>query len=513
MFTGRPAKLFEENNIDWAPNIKLGHIEEILENVRSLGSYGEKFVARILHPQDHRKRDADEDQNTGSKKFRLDRSESRDGCSTSDKSLLQSTTPLLDGSVTGVGVFNMPCSSLNARDPLASGIDDDGEAIIVEVDVQISEGDRMEMAVQTELLGSELTQSVSENANLKSQNADLVAKNNRLEIDNTLLRDELMKIKADFKKITLCKEDLENNDLKVKFYTGLPTFALLMHIFNLVECKVNTSHRNALPKFSEFLLVLIRLRLGLLEQDLAYRFNISQSTVNGVCDKWLPVMSASLNKLLVWPERDALLKTMPLCFNEAFGTRVAVIINCLEVLVDRGNTLLSKSREKHHKTVNFIIGSTHQGAICFISSALEGYTADQCIVGNCDFLNKLSVGDVVLTDPNVPVSDENGFYKAKLEIPTYTKGKCQLPCETVNQTKTIGKVRFHVEEMKCRLRRKFRILERIMPVSYLSPRTEGEAPHIDHIVKVCCALANFCLPNSEPSTDGNVKFVKMSKVI
>ena len=41
-----------------------------------------------------------------------------------------------------------------------------------------------------------------------------------------------------------------------------------------------------LPPIKEFFLVMVRLRLGLMEQDIAYQFNISQSTVSRIIT-WL----------------------------------------------------------------------------------------------------------------------------------------------------------------------------------------------------------------------------------
>ena len=51
----------------------------------------------------------------------------------------------------------------------------------------------------------------------------------------------------------------------------------------------------------EFLLVFMRLRLGLLEQDLAQRFCVSVSTVSRVLITWYNVLAANLKHLIVWP--------------------------------------------------------------------------------------------------------------------------------------------------------------------------------------------------------------------
>ncbi|KAL1477445.1 hypothetical protein MTO96_035733 [Rhipicephalus appendiculatus] len=50
----------------------------------------------------------------------------------------------------------------------------------------------------------------------------------------------------------------EDND-KVCFYTGLPSFAVLMAVFHMIEHRVSHSINNVLSKFEEMMLFLMRL--------------------------------------------------------------------------------------------------------------------------------------------------------------------------------------------------------------------------------------------------------------
>lgn len=70
------------------------------------------------------------------------------------------------------------------------------------------------------------------------------------------------------------------DDESVKLYTGLSSYAVLMIVFEFVASAVPDHHRSKLPKFSQFLMVLMKLRLNLLDSDLARRFGVSQSTVS-----------------------------------------------------------------------------------------------------------------------------------------------------------------------------------------------------------------------------------------
>ena len=81
----------------------------------------------------------------------------------------------------------------------------------------------------------------------------------------------------------------QGSNADINFYTGLPTFGVFMCIYRYIEpllgqlrlCRTDVcvhSKRSykpvprALQPIDELFLVLVRLRLGLLEQDLAHRF-------------------------------------------------------------------------------------------------------------------------------------------------------------------------------------------------------------------------------------------------
>ena len=63
----------------------------------------------------------------------------------------------------------------------------------------------------------------------------------------------------------------------MKFYTGLPSFTVLMAIFNFITTHGSTSRTYS---FREYIAVLMKLRLSLYDQDITYRFGIHQSNVS-----------------------------------------------------------------------------------------------------------------------------------------------------------------------------------------------------------------------------------------
>lgn len=89
-------------------------------------------------------------------------------------------------------------------------------------------------------------------------------------------------------------------------------------------------------------MVLMKLRLNLPFKDLAYRFkNISVSTISRTFSAWMIAMHIRLSPLILWPEREALWATMPLCFQYSFGKKITVIIDCFEFFIDRPSNLLA----------------------------------------------------------------------------------------------------------------------------------------------------------------------------
>ena len=105
---------------------------------------------------------------------------------------------------------------------------------------------------------------------------------------------------------------LTDGDTKIKYYTGLPSFPVLMALFNFVGGSVEVTNRSALSLFQQLMLVLMKLRINFGDQDLAFRFGVNQSTISRCISKWVNVLYVHLKPLIKWPERDQLLKTMPM---------------------------------------------------------------------------------------------------------------------------------------------------------------------------------------------------------
>ena len=76
--------------------------------------------------------------------------------------------------------------------------------------------------------------------------------------------------------------------------------------------------KRSLTPEEEFFLVFVRLRLGLLEEDLAFRACISQSNLSRIIITWLDFLHAKLRSLPIWPSGSSVNKTMPSAFKQIY---------------------------------------------------------------------------------------------------------------------------------------------------------------------------------------------------
>lgn len=309
----------------------------------------------------------------------------------------------------------------------------------------------------------------------------------RLLNENYALKQELQQVK-------LNESSFENNDEKVKYYTGLPNFIMLMTIFDFVKDYIPKQRVNSeLSQFERLIMTLMRLKLNFPVQYLAYQFNTSTSTVSRTFTTMIHILFVRFKYLLYWPKREELRQTMPLEFCKSFGQKTAVIIDCFEIFIQRPKNLLARAQTwssyKHTDTVKFLIGITPQGSISFLSKAWGGRASDKFITENCGNLGKLLPGDLVLADRGFDIADSVGMCCAQVNIPAFTKGKAQLSAIDVETTRKIAHVRIHVERVIGLVRNKYTILQDRLPVDFLI--CEEGLPVVDKIATVACALTNM----------------------
>ena len=84
----------------------------------------------------------------------------------------------------------------------------------------------------------------------------------------------------------------------MRFFTGLPGFDVLKATFSFISLFI-ARRSKSLSLFEEFIMVLMKLRLNVPLQDLAYRFGISLSTVSRTFSTWLTVMMMMMMMMIM----------------------------------------------------------------------------------------------------------------------------------------------------------------------------------------------------------------------
>ena len=130
-------------------------------------------------------------------------------------------------------------------------------------------------------------------------------------------------------------ETILKNDNKVQFYTGFPSRQHLNICFDFLGPSVtclqywgskNTvrqkerkcGRRRKLSPLEEFVITLMRLRLGLFEEDLGDRFCVHPSTISRVFITWVNFMYHKFKEIPLWPTRPQIQLHMPDCFRSKY---------------------------------------------------------------------------------------------------------------------------------------------------------------------------------------------------
>lgn len=172
-----------------------------------------------------------------------------------------------------------------------------------------------------------------------------------------------------------------HDDTKVRFYTGFENKCRLQIFLSFIIEGYNLSKQNnksrrptgrprALDTENEIFVVLCRLRLGLVAYDLAYRFQVSESTINNIWHFWLNFLSLYLVQVPIWPSRLTVNKFMPEAFrNEYPSTRV--ILDCTKLFIENPTEFRVQSDTyssyKSHNTAKGLIGITPNGFVSLVS--------------------------------------------------------------------------------------------------------------------------------------------------
>lgn len=119
-------------------------------------------------------------------------------------------------------------------------------------------------------------------------------------------------------------ERFSNDNDTIRFYTGFISYEHIKLFHDIIKPTAErmtycyaTGERDGRPQvrnmqvIDELFLFLVRLRLGLFEQDLAHRFRVHISTVSRKVATWCNYLYFMLGSQVIWPSREDINTHMP----------------------------------------------------------------------------------------------------------------------------------------------------------------------------------------------------------
>ncbi|CAG2244841.1 unnamed protein product [Mytilus edulis] len=117
----------------------------------------------------------------------------------------------------------------------------------------------------------------------------------------------------------------------------------------------------------EFALTPMKLRFGLLFEDLADRFGISTTHASNTFTTWIIVLSSTIGALVFNPSKEAVKTNLPPSFKGTKYIDVRHIIDCTDVFLERPNNLEVAAQTwidyKHNNTAKYLVSINPSGLI------------------------------------------------------------------------------------------------------------------------------------------------------
>ena len=123
-------------------------------------------------------------------------------------------------------------------------------------------------------------------------------------------------------------------------------------------------------------MVMVRLKVGLFQKDLAQRFGIAESIVSRLFTSWVNLMYVELEQLCEIPEY----KSPEIARQFCKLPLVRVILECTEVFTETPSSLQANretySNYKSTTTFKYLVGISPHPAVIYVSRAWGGRASD-----------------------------------------------------------------------------------------------------------------------------------------
>ena len=225
---------------------------------------------------------------------------------------------------------------------------------------------------------------------------------------------EQIRIKDLQTRTTFTFDSIKQSDALVKLYTGCPSSEMFYFIVDKVKphssklqyyrgqisheskkyqqsptipgCQTKPGPKRRVTLENEILMTLMRIRLDLKIDDLAFRFGISSSHASNTVSTMISFLSRELEPLIYWPTAEQTLAYNSKHFSGNLAN-VEGIIDCTEQKISKPS--LSKaqyqtySTYKSSNTLKKLVICTKSGSLSYISPSFGGSASDRFITEQC----------------------------------------------------------------------------------------------------------------------------------
>ena len=302
-------------------------------------------------------------------------------------------------------------------------------------------------------------------------------------------------------------ENIKTNDKLLRFYTGFANYEIFTMVLDILgrDAAANLNYQNkdrsksdstrnagpgrTLSIENEFLMVLCRLKTGLLEEDLATRFCVAQSIVSQIVNTWIKFMYFRFKELDIFPSKDTVDVHRPECFNKQYKS-TTIIIDATEIYIEKPSNPAAQqitfSSYKNTNTLKALVGIIPKGVISFVSELYGGSISDKDLTQKSGLIDKLQRGDAVMADRGFNIGGDLAHKGVPVNLPPFMDPSGQFDEADMLKTRRIASLRIHVERAIERIKN-YHILD-FIPISMCKNGI------IDMIFFVCCMLTNFLPP-------------------
>lgn len=271
-------------------------------------------------------------------------------------------------------------------------------------------------------------------------------------------------------------EVMRNN---LKIFIGIPVKCLV-----LIESLSKHTHKSE----RDIIICLRKMKLNESFEILAKYFNMTRQNVGRIFNETIKPITRFLRAFIKPSTKDKQLKYLPKGFRLHYS-KVCAIIDGMEIQIEKPEDpklqSLTYSQYKKCNTKKYLIVSTADGHITFVSKGFGGRTSDKELTLKSGFVDTVPVGASVMADRGFKnLYDDFAIRKILLIKPSSVATGKQLSKNNATESKQIAGLRIMIE----------RVIGDIRQFDILKPHAVVDTKlriHMDDILVCVSAIANI----------------------